>query len=230
MGHLFIMKPLFAALALGVATLASAQTYTIGNASDGPGRSSIGQSFTPSLSGLGFPPAPTGFSSVTLNAMAFSQWHTASVPTSLYIVQTSLLTDAPDFSAMIDAICANPQGYILGESSGPTTVSGLVNGDASPNTITSTFTFSDLTLQANTSYTALFSNASATINSVANASAYLGGALLGASESGSQFEPGYDAVFRVTLTPSAIPEPGTYAALAGLLAVAGVWVSRRRHA
>lgn len=225
-----MIRFLFAALALGVVTFASAQTYTIGNASDGPGRSTIGQSFTPTLSGIGFPDAPTGFSSVTLNAMAFSQWYTAAVPSSIFIIQTSLLTDAPDFSAMLNAICANPQDYILGESSGPTTVTGLVNGNAFPNTITSTFTFTGLMLQANTSYTALFSNASSTVNAVANADAYLGGALLSTDGTTGQFEPGYDAVFSVTLTPSPIPESSTYATVAGLLAVAGVWVSRRRQA
>jgi hypothetical protein len=225
-----MIKSLVAVLALGVATVTSAQTYTVGNTSDSQSLDSLGQSFTPSLSGFGFSPAPTGLSYVTLNAMAFSQWHSAAIPTSLYIVPTAVLTDAPDFSAMIDAICADPQSYILGESSGPTTAAGLINGDFPDTYITSSYTFTNLTLAANTSYTALFSNAPASIRSIGNADAYLGGALLGNDEFGSQFEPDYDAVFSVTLTPSAIPEPSTYAALAGLLAVAGVWVARRRHA
>jgi hypothetical protein len=225
-----MIKPFLAALVLSVATFASAQTYTVGNSSDSQSFSSLGQSFTPSLSGFGFSPAPTGFSHATLNTMAFSQWHSAAIPTSLYIIRTSVLTDAPDFSAMIDAICADPQSYVLGESSGPTTVAGLVNGDFPSTYITSSYTFTNLTLEANTSYTALFSNAPASVRSIGNPNAYLGGALIGNYEFGSQWEPNFDAVFSVTLTPSAIPEPSTYAAFAGLLAVAGVWVARRRQA
>lgn len=202
--------------------LASAQTYEIGQTGDSQSLNIYGQGFTPSEAG-GFDPAP-GASQVSLLSIAFAKFNVGTPPVSVYILEESILTDAPNLQTMIATVLATPGPYVLGQSGSAVVTPGLLDGTfpGSYNTLTYTFT-GGVTLDAGTRYVTLFSNGATSVRVMGNGTFYAAGSVYDATGFDEDFDAGFIATFSV------IPEPASTAALAGLLVCSVALFVRRRR-
>lgn len=88
-----------------------------------------------------------------------------------------------------------------------------------------TFTFSGASLTAGLEYYAIFDKGP--LFALDSSDTFAGGALLFGNDIRTSYVASYDAAGFQVVTASAVPEPSTYAAIVGMLALGGAFVVRR---